>query len=199
MMKLRRRCKLAVNIGILVGFLSAAILVVAQRSVTASDADQIRGLMASLSNRSKTPVEVLDPTLMGETREKNLGHFSASPYELTVVPNGGAPVISGDTASVAVRVHYKAEDDNSLDANATAQFVKRNGVWYFANYNFMKWPVVLIVVLVLGVLIGIAYAAAVLFLSSRLVKQGPLGANAVKMFIPFFWPFLFRQARLGTV
>ena len=26
------------------------------------------------------------------------------------------------------------------------------------------------------------------FFSSRLVKQGPLGANAVKMFIPFFWP-----------
>ncbi len=182
----------------LVGVLGVAILVVAQGRTTANDADQINGLMASLSNRSKALADFLDPTITGAKREKNLRHFSATPFELTLVPNG-APLISGDTASVPVRIHYKAEDDNSLDTNATAQFVKRNGAWYFANYDFMKWPVVLIVVLVVGASIGIAYAAIVLVLYSRVVKQGPFGANTVKMFIPFFWPSLFRRARLCKV
>jgi hypothetical protein len=182
----------------LANVLAMAILVVAQGRTTASDADQINGLMASLSNRSKALADFLDPTLTEAEREKDLRHFSASPFELTLVPTG-TPLISGDTASVPVRVHYKAEDGNSLDASATAQFVKRNGAWYFANCDFMKWPVVLIVILVFGVSIGIAYAAIVLVLYDRVVKQGPLGTNIVKMFIPFFWPSLFRRTRLCKV
>ena len=75
----------------LVGVLGAAILVVAQGRTTANDADQIHGLMASLSNRSKALAEVLDPTITGAKREKNLRHFSATPFELTVVPNGALP------------------------------------------------------------------------------------------------------------
>ncbi|MDE1156353.1 MAG: hypothetical protein PW735_11585 [Acidobacteriaceae bacterium] len=168
----------------------------ARAQASKSDADQITGLLAALSNHAKVPSDVLDPTLSGPERDKNLGHFSSGPYELSVIPNDGAPVITGDSASVPVRVHYKADDGNSLDASATAQFIRRNGIWYFASFDFMKWPGFLIIVLVVCVLVGIGYAATVLVLWSRLTKHGALGgANAVKMFVPLFWGSLFRQSR----
>jgi uncharacterized membrane protein len=180
---------------VMLGLLGVVISLSAQ-SPSKSDADQITGLLAALSNRAKAPADVLDPTLSGPERDKNLRHFSTGPYELSVVPNDGAPAITGDSASVPVRVHYKAEDGNSLDASTTAQFVRRNGIWYFASFDFMKWPAFLIVVFVVGLLVAISYAATVLVLWSRLTKHGAFGgANMVKMFIPFFWASLFRQTR----
>lgn len=193
MIKLQKH-KRVVRLAVL-GLLGVAMSLSAQAPTSKSDADQITGLLAALSNRAKAPADVLDPTLSVPERDKNLGHFSTAPYELSVVPNGGAPTITGDSASVPVRVHYKAEDGNSLDASTTAQFVRRNGTWYFASFDFMKWPAFLIVVLVVCVLVGIGYATTVLVLWSRLTKHGLLGANAIKMFIPLFWASLFRQAR----
>lgn len=190
-----RRYKRTANFVVMLGVLGVAMSLVAQVPTSKSDADQITGLMAALSNHSKAPAVVLDPALSGPDREKNLSHFSATPYELSIVPNGGAPTITGDSASEPVRVHYKAEDGNSVDASETAQFVRRNGVWYFASFDFMKWPAFLIVVLVACMLVGIVYAATVLVLWNRLTKHGKLGANAVKMFIPLFWASLFRQTR----
>lgn len=181
---------------VMLGLLGVVMSLSAQAPTSKSDADQITGLLAALSDHAKAPADVLDPTLTGPERDKNLGHFSTGQYELSIVPNDGAPAITGDSASVPVRVHYKAEDGNSLDASATAQFVRRNGVWYFASFDFMKWPAFLIVVLVVCVLVGIGYAATVLVLWSRLTKHGVLGgANAVKMFVPLFWASLFRQTR----
>ena len=181
---------------VMLGLLGVAMSLSAQAPASKSDADQITGLLSALSNHAKAPADVLDPTVNGLERDKNLGHFSSGPYELSVVPNDGAPAITGDSASVPVRVHYKAEDGNSLDASATAQFVRRNGIWYFASFDFMKWPGFLIVVLVVCVLVGIGYAATVLVLWSRLTKHGALGgANAIKMFVPLFWASLFRQTR----
>jgi hypothetical protein len=172
--------------------LSASLLMSAQAPTAKSDADHITDLLTALSSHSKTPVDVLDPTLSPANRDKSLGHFSLAPYELNLKPEGD-PVILGDTASVPIRVHYKAEDGNSLESSATAQFVRRNGTWYFSSFDFMGWPVILTVVLVICICVGIGYAAAVLLLRNRLAKRGPIGINVVKMFIPFFWPSLFRQ------
>jgi len=174
--------------------LKGAVLAPAQSSAQEGDADQINALLVSLSHHSKNPSDTLDPTVTGAEREKNLRHFTSSSYKLNIVPNGG-PSISGDTATVPVRVHYKAGDGNTLDSSSTAYFVRRSGTWYFANYHFMKWPALLIVVLVLGLLVGISYAVTVLILWSRHAKQGPIGSNAFKVFIPLFWPYLFRQIR----
>jgi len=162
---------------------------------TLSDADQISSLMAALSNQSKTPGDVLDPSLNPSDRDKNLHRLSAPHYELTIVPTQGVPPVTGDSASVPIRVHFDSKDGNSLDTNATAQFVKRNGRWYFSNFNFMGWPIFLTVVLVACLLVGTGYAATVLMLRSRLGKRGRLGVNGVKMLIPVFWPTLFRQTR----
>jgi hypothetical protein len=179
----------------MMGILGVAVSLSAQTPTSRSDADQISALMASLSDHSKAPADVLDPSLSPSDREKNLHHFSAPHYELSLVPTQGIPVVIGDSASVPVRVHFNAEDGNSLDASATAQFVRRNGIWYFSNFNFMSWPAFLIVALVVCILVGIGYAATVLVLRSKLLKRGPLGASGIKMFIPFFWPTLFSRTR----
>jgi len=177
------------------GLLAVAVSIPAQNPTSASDADQIAGLMRRLSDHSKSPSDVLDPGLSPTDREKNLHHFSAPQYELNVTPTSGIPAITGSSASVPVRVHFDGKDGNTLDASATAQFVKRNGTWYFSNFDFLSWPAFLIIVLVVGLLVGIGYAATVIVLMLKLVKHGPLGTNGIKMFFPIFWPRLFREAR----
>jgi hypothetical protein len=187
--------KRTANLVVMLSLLGLGLFLRAQVSTVTSDADQIAGLMANLSEHSKTPTAVLDPTLNPSDCQKNLGHFSASQYELSIVPTEGIPTAIGDSVSVPVRVHYRSEDGNSLDTSATAQFIRRNGIWYFSNFDFMKWPAILIIVLMVGILVGVSYAATVLILGSRLLKQGPLGINRVKMFVPLFWPALFRQTK----
>lgn len=189
-----RQYKRTLNLMAMFGLLGVAMSLSAQTPTSSSNAEQITGLMAALSDHSKTPSAVLDPNLSPSDRSKSLAHFSAAHYELSLVPEG-APTVTGDTATVPVRVHFKADNGNSLDAGATAHFVRRNGVWYFSNFDFMSWPAFLIVALVGCVLIGISYAATVLILMRKLLKQGSLGVNGVTMFIPLFWPALFRKAR----
>ena len=127
--------------------------------------------MAAVSNHSKSLAEVLDRNLSPPDRQKNLNRFSAPNYELSIVPTEGIPAVRGDTASLPVRVHFDAKDGNSLDTAATASFVRRGGEWYFKNFDFMSWPVFLIIVLVLGILTGVGYAATVLILRNRLLKR----------------------------
>jgi Flp pilus assembly protein TadB len=179
----------------ILGLLGVVMSISAQSPASTSDADQIAGLMRSLGDHSKSPSDVLDPNLNPDERDKNLHHFSTSQYELSMTPTSGIPAITGDAVSVPVRVHFDAKDGNTLDANSTAQFIKRNGTWYFSNFAFLSWPAFLIVVLVVGLLVGIGYAAVVVVLMLRLFKHGPLGVNGIKMFFPIFWPQLFRQTR----
>jgi Flp pilus assembly protein TadB len=182
-------------VAMMVVLLGIAMAICAQTSTPVSGADQINNLLASLSHHSRSPADVLDPTLSVSDRQKNIKRFSALHYELSLVPTDGIPATTGESVSVPIRVHFDAKDGNSLDTNATAQFVKRGDIWYFANFDFMSWSVFLIIILVLGVLVGIGYAATIFILGNKLLKHGPLGFNRVKMFFPFFWPSLFRQAR----
>src|SRR6185312_9977307 len=87
------------------GLLVIAMLLAAQ-APSKSDTDQITALMASLSDHAKMPADVLDPALSGPERDRNLGYFSPTRYELSIVIRDGAPTIIDDSASVPVRVHY---------------------------------------------------------------------------------------------
>jgi hypothetical protein len=176
------------------GILGVVISISAQSTTSTSDADQIQRLMRSLSEHSKSPADLLDPSLSPNERQKFLKHFATSHYDLSLTPTSGIPAATGDFLSVPVRVQFDGRDGNTLDANATAQFVKKDGEWYFANFNFLSWPSFLIAVLVVGLLAGVGYAATVIFLMLKLIKRGPLGTNRLKMFFPIFWPRLFRQA-----
>jgi len=172
-----------------------SMLLLAGPDESRESAQQIVGLLTSLSDHSASPADVLDPNLGPSDREKNLRRLSASRYVLSLVPSDGIPPITGGYASVPVRVHFDDGNGNSLDANATVQFVERDGKWYFSNFHFLEWPGFLVLVLILGVLAGVTYAGTVLILANRLLKQGALGADGLRMFVPLFWPYLFRKLR----
>lgn len=185
------RAKRAAIVLMTIGFMGVAIILYAQAPTSTQDADQIKSLMAALSNHSKTPAEVLNPNLSQSDRDKNLERLSAPNYELSIVPEA-APTITNGSASAPVRVHFDDQEGNTLDASATAHFIKVGNMWYFSNFDFMRIPLFLIFVIVVCALIGIAYAATVLVLWRRLTKQGRFGIDAVKVFFPIFWPSLFR-------
>lgn len=182
------------NLFAVVGFWVFTIFVSAQAPAS-SDAAQIAGLMTGLSNHSRAATQVLDPSLSPSDRDKNLRRFQDPHYELSLVPAGAVSTNAGDSASVPVRVHFKT-GNGEVETSSTAQFIKRDSIWYFSNFDFLSFPTVIIVVIMLCVLVGIAYAATVLVLRSRLVRRGQLGAaNGAKIFIPIFWPSLFRQTQ----
>ncbi len=150
-------------------------------------------LMAALSSHTKTPDQALDPMANPVERDQSLKRLSDPHYDLILVPNDSTPMPDGDVSSVPVRVHFKTEN-SELEASATAQFIKRGSTWYFANYDFLAVPVFLIVVIIICCCVGVSYAATVLVLRSRLVKRGQLTPTTTfRLFIPFFWPSLFRQ------
>jgi hypothetical protein len=164
---------------------------------TPNDANQIGSLVSGLCDHSRAVADVLDPNLSPSGRDKNLRRFRDTPYELTLQTEGQS-VIAGDSASVPVRVHFKTAH-SELETSATLQFVRRGNTWYFANFGFLGWPIFLIVVLVVGILIAIGYAGTALTLWQRLERQGQLSlANRAKLFIPLFWPSLFRQSHQTT-
>jgi hypothetical protein len=174
-----------------IGFIGLSTFLCAQAPTSTRDADQIKSLMAALSNHSKMPAEVLNPNLSTSDRDKNLERLSAPNYELSIVPEA-APTIANGSAAAPVRVHFNDQEGNTLDASATAHFIKVGNTWYFSNFDFMRVPLFLIFVIVVCALIGIAYATTVLVLWRRLMKQGRFGIDAVKVFFPIFWPSLFR-------
>ena len=106
------------------GILGVVISISAQSTTSTSDADQIQRLMRSLSDHSKSPADLLDPSLSPNERQKFLKHFATSHYDLSLTPTSGIPAATGDFLSVPVRVQFDGRDGNTLDANATAQFVK---------------------------------------------------------------------------
>jgi hypothetical protein len=182
-------------IAVVAAVVGMALSVGARAQAGVSDAEQIAGLMQGLSDHSMSPAEVLDPNLSPAERGKSLRRLGAGSYELSLVPTERIPVITTSAAAVQVRVHFDRKDGNTLDANAAAEFVKRGDRWYFANFDFLAWPVFLIAVLVVGLLAGIGYGATVLVLAIRLMRRGPLGVDGVKVFFPIFWPGLFRELR----
>jgi hypothetical protein len=163
--------------------------------VPRNDVEQISSLVAALSNGSRPPSDVLNPNLSPSDRRKNLKHFRAKHYELSLVPEGNSD-IEGNSASVMVRVRFKNDDGDELNTSTTAHFVRRDGTWYFSDFDFMSWPGGLIVVLLVGAFAGVGYAATVLTLLRKLHERGSLASDGIKMFVPLFWPTLFRQIRV---
>jgi hypothetical protein len=185
----------AVTLLATLGFLGVATDLSAQAPAGRSDAEQISRLLKDLSDHTRAPSDVLDPSLGSSSRDENLNRFSAQKYVLSLVPAEGIPPIAGETASVPIRVRFDDGEGNSLDADATAHFVKRDGVWYFSSFDFMACPAFLVIVFVVGMLVAVSYAATALTLWFRLLRRGLLAANLVKIYIPFCWPVLFRLIR----
>jgi hypothetical protein len=188
------RLKTIANLTLVAGILAVISLCDAQAPTSRSDTDQIEKLMTALSRHSVLPADVLDPNLSKSERDKNLQRLNTPDYVLNIVPED-VPEVKGDVASVHIRVLFDDRHGNTLDVDSIAKFVKRGGTWYFSSFDFLKWPGFLIAVLIFGAFGGIMYAAAVLVLWTRLSRKGKLGTNGIKMFLPIFWPSLFRMIR----
>jgi hypothetical protein len=158
-----------------------------------SDANQIRKLIGGLTDHSVAVADALDPALEGPKRAKALQVFREPSYQLSLTVNGDMLIKDRSSASLPVKVHFKTPT-REIEDESTAYFVKRAGVWYFSNFDFLAFPPFLIAVTVVCSLVGVTYAAAVLLLRNRLIRQGDFrAATRSKIFVPIFWPSLLRQ------
>jgi hypothetical protein len=158
-----------------------------------SDTEQIMTLMKKLTDHSASPDALLDPALGDPARKSSLDYFIDPYYQLTLVPRKEIKIEPDGRATVPVRVYFKNRT-SSLDAPVNVKFIKRGDSWYFANFDFLGWPPILLVVVIVMPTLGAAYGIGVLIVWSRLKKQGRLKrANFIKIFIPVFWPKLFRE------
>ena len=190
----QQRRYLFIQILVVLVCLGTTNLLLCQAIPRNDDADQISKLLLALSEQSKPPADVLDPTLAPNDRDRSLKHFGVAPYKLNIQMTA-SPAITGDMASAKIRVYYRSESGDALETSATARFIKRNGKWYFTNFDFLAVPPVLVLVIALGTLVGIGYAAVVLVLRKRMVQSRLSRGKFIQMFIPVFWPSLFRKTR----
>lgn len=160
--------------------------------------EAIARLLESLSNHSVTPESALDPTLSGEHRKTQLDLLSDHSYELAIRPSG-QPVWLGDsTLSIPAKIQFK-DETTTLDISSKVELVRRNGQWYFANYDFLRVPWLFWLFAVAMLAYGVLTAVTVIILRRRLIQSGHLrGGNYIKIFIPFFWPSLFRLTRVAS-
>ena len=160
-----------------------------------SDKDQINALIDKLSDHSVTAEKALDPALVGPKRKTAIGRFNDSTYQLSITRTEEAGVRPDGHAVLPARIHFKNQT-NELDADADIKFIQRDGTWYFADFDFLGWPTILIIVLIAGIGAGIFYATMGLVLLNRLKKTNQLTpSNYLKLFIPIFWPSLFAGTR----
>lgn len=171
--------------------LVALVSVLYPQSGVSVDEIQIQKLLSDISDRAIKPNDVLDPSLGQDRRERALAYLT-DPYQLHLTPTGPIQIQANVSAAVPVKVDFK-NATTEMSADSTARFIKRNGVWYYADFDFLGFPTVILVTLLICGSVGVGYATTVLVLRWRLARQGMLTwGNRVKLFIPIFWPRLFR-------
>jgi len=160
---------------------------------TAADKQRIMALIRNLSNHANDPSALLDPQIVGEKRANALKYIGDKPFELSITPTKDIENRPDGTAVLPARVRFKNPTDE-LDSDAELHFVRRGDNWYFANFDFLGWPAILIVVVIVMPLLGLFYAVGTLVVLNRLRNDGRLwGANLLKVFIPAYWPSLYRE------
>jgi len=171
-----------------------SIKIVSGQSDTSSDENQISKLLTGLCDHTVKASDALDPSLSPALRKSNLEYFTDS-YDLSLVPIGPIRVSSDWSATVPIKVEFR-NANRELAVQSTALFVKRNKTWYYANFDFLRFPGVLIVLIVICGLVSLLYASGVLLLRWRLLQQGEWDwSNRIKIFIPIFWPSLLNTKR----
>ena len=170
-----------------------------EQSLEPQDIAKIHALLSRLASAPTAPATWLDPQRVNAEREKDFSHFHSNNWGLRIESTGGVVGTAPDRASVPVHVYSADRNGNSFEAESTAQFIKRDAEWYFANYDFMGSSTFLRVVLSLGFFFGIGYATVVLNLLVKMRQRQDLDIADVKVYIPFFWPSLFRRLRQAEV
>ncbi|WP_125486669.1 hypothetical protein [Edaphobacter aggregans] len=149
--------------------------------------------MGDLTGHRRSPDLLLDPNSVNRNNE--VDRLRDASYVLSLTSEGNPQFTGPGTANIPVRVRFKTANEE-LDTSSEAHFVLRGTTWYFSDFRFLAFPNALIVVLVVGCLIGVFYAASMLILRSRLLRSGQLNFKTqTKLFVPFFWPSLFKSTQ----
>lgn len=166
-----------------------------QKQSASSEEAAIQALIASLEGHRADPTELLDPDLERERRQKSLAEFEDKLYQVSFYERSPLVFTDGNHASMNTRVHFK-DGHSEASMTTTLQFVRRDGRWYFASYEFMDFPPIAIALIGIGCSIGVGYAVMVLALRSRLRRAGKLYLNRQLLaFIPLAWPALWRESQ----
>jgi hypothetical protein len=187
-----KRRSLVLGFVFLISFVFASAY--AGQSLPQNDSQSIKLLLSQLSDPSKRPSALLDPMLQPASASKSLEAFQGR-YEISAVPTSEITITDSDKATVPVRVHYRSDRGDSTDANSVASFVRRNGVWYFADFDFVHWNAFPIVVSLLFGLTGTGYVIMVLFVRYRMRRSGIKGLPILKSWIPFLWPSILSETK----
>jgi hypothetical protein len=166
-----------------------------QKQSVSSDEAAIQALIGSLEKHRAAPTDLLDPDLERERRQKSLAEFEDKLYQVSFYER--SPLVFADRshASMDTGVHFK-DGHSEADMTTTIQFIRRDGRWYFASYEFMDAPPILIAVIVVAAAVGIGFATMVLVLRARLRRAGKLDwKRQVVVFIPFAWSTLWRESQ----
>jgi hypothetical protein len=148
---------------------------------TDPDRDQIQELITKLASHT-SPDSLLDPSLPEQARIDQLRRFANS-FELSLTPEGPIEV-SGSTARASERLKFEsssATSNEDMEKSVSLTFVKRNGQWYFANYDFLKVSTVEIVIFICGMLFAATWTFFVLrkWRTLRKKRTGPLEFSGV--------------------
>jgi hypothetical protein len=166
-----------------------------QKQSAASDEAAIQALIASLEAHRAAPAELLDPDLERERRQKSLAAFRDKLYQVSFYEKSPLVFADGTHASMDTRVHFR-DGHSEATMTTTLNFVRRDGDWYFADYEFLGFPPVLIAVVVVAATVGIGFAVMVLVLRARLRRTGKLDiSRQLLVFAPFAWPALWRESQ----
>ena len=169
-----------------------------QKQSALNDGAAIETLVVSLEDHRAAPTELLDPDLDHERRQKSLGDFEDKLYQVSFYERSPVMFADRDHASMDARVHFK-NSHSEADMATTIQFVRRDGRWYFASFEFLDFPPILIAVVVAAAAVGIGFAAMVLLLRARLRRAGRLDLKRqFAVFIPFAWPTLWRESQISN-
>jgi hypothetical protein len=174
--------------------LLVSIVLSAQERSSSEDASKILERIVALEKHSEAPEALLDPELPDSSQTEQLKYLAGKEYHLSITPLGGPRLVDDQRAVLKARIHFKDLHGES-DITTEIAFVKRGSQWYFANYDFLGWTIGLVVFIILGSFVGIAFAAMVLILRARLRKAGQLNAKTSALtFFPFAWPSLWKRA-----
>lgn len=180
----------------------AVLLVVAlqsapQKQSASIDEAAIQALIASLEAHRATPAASLDPGLDQERRHKSLAAFEDKLYQVSFYERSPLVFADENHASMDTRVHFR-DGHSEATMTTTLKFVRRDGHWYFANYEFLGFPAVLIAVVVVAAAVGISFAVMVLVLRARLRRTGRLDiSRRMLVFVPLAWPALWKESQSG--
>jgi hypothetical protein len=169
------------------------IFAIAHSYAAQTDAAEIHDRITALEQHSSDPAQLLDPQLQGPEREKSLSYLSDKSYKIVFNELSEPTFPDREHAIVGGRMQFK-DAHNDSDMPVDLRFVKRQGRWYFASYEFLGWPAWFVIYLILGSSVGIGFASGVLVLRGRLLRSQQWNAKTEAMcFVPVFWPALWKQ------